>query len=53
VEPWEPPAPIRPTVVDAIKDAKVALMASSLIVERPGKRPVAYDAMRAVVAGPG
>ena len=45
--------PIRPTDVNAIKDAKVALMASSLIVERPGKRPVAYDAMRAVVAGPG
>lgn len=45
--------PIRPTDVDAIKDAKVKVMASALIVETPGKRPVAYDAMRAVVAGPG
>jgi DNA-binding transcriptional regulator YhcF (GntR family) len=45
--------PIRPTDVDTIKEEKVTLMASSLIVERPGKRPVAYDAMRAVVAGPG
>jgi len=42
--------PIRPTDVDAIKDAKVKLMASALIVDTPGKRPVAYDAMRAVVA---
>lgn len=45
--------PIRPTDVDAIRDAKVKVMASALIVETPGKRPVAYDAMRTVVAGPG
>jgi DNA-binding transcriptional MocR family regulator len=45
--------PIRPTDSDAIKDAKVRVMASALVVETPGKRPVAYDAMRAVVAGPG
>jgi DNA-binding transcriptional regulator YhcF (GntR family) len=45
--------PIRPTDVDAIKDPKVKVMASALIIDRPGKRPVAYDAMRAVVAGPG
>jgi hypothetical protein len=45
--------PIRPSDVDAIKDAKVKVMASALIVDTPGKRPVAYDAMRAVVAGPG
>jgi DNA-binding transcriptional regulator YhcF (GntR family) len=45
--------PIRPTDTDAIKDAKVKVMASALIVESPGKRPVAYDAMRAVVTSPG
>jgi DNA-binding transcriptional MocR family regulator len=41
--------PIRPTDKDAIKDARVALMASALVVETPGKRPVAYDAMRTVI----
>jgi DNA-binding transcriptional regulator YhcF (GntR family) len=41
--------PIRPTDTDAIRDVRVALMASAIIVETPGKRPVAYDAMRAVV----
>lgn len=45
------PAPIRPSDVDAIKDAKAKVMASALIIDRPGNRPVAYDAMRAVVAG--
>ena len=45
--------PIRPTDVDAIKDEKVKLMASALILDTPGKRPVAYDAMRAAVAGSG
>jgi hypothetical protein len=45
--------PIRPSDRDAIKDEKVKVMASALIVATPGKRPVAYDAMRAVVAGPG
>ncbi|MGB6453039.1 MAG: GntR family transcriptional regulator [Streptosporangiaceae bacterium] len=45
--------PIRPTDVDAIRDAKVKVMASALVVEMPGQRPVAYDAMRTVVAGPG
>jgi len=45
--------PFRPTDVDAIKDEKVKVMASALIVETPGRRPVAYDAMRTVVAGPG
>jgi DNA-binding transcriptional regulator YhcF (GntR family) len=44
--------PIRPADVDAIKDAKVKVMASALIVDTPGKRPVAYDAMRAVVSAP-
>ena len=44
--------PIRPTDIDAIKDEKVKLMASALIIDTPGKRPVAYDAMRAAVAGP-
>src|SRR5215469_4584798 len=42
--------PIRPSDRDAIKDEKVKVMASALIVETPGRRPVAYDAMRAVVA---
>lgn len=45
--------PIRPTDVDTIKDEKVTLLASALIVDTPGKRPVAYDAMRTVVEGPG
>jgi DNA-binding transcriptional regulator YhcF (GntR family) len=45
--------PIRPTDTDAIKDAKVKVMASALIIQTPGKRPVAYDAMRTVVTGPG
>jgi len=40
--------PIRPTDVDAIKDDRVALMASALVIETPGRRPVAYDAMRTV-----
>jgi DNA-binding transcriptional regulator YhcF (GntR family) len=44
--------PIRPADTDAIKDPKVKVMASALIVETPGKWPVAYDAMRAVVVGP-
>lgn len=44
--------PIRPTDVDAIKDPKVKVMASALIVDTPGKRPVAYDPMRAVADGP-
>jgi len=44
--------PIRPTDTDAIKDPKVKVMASALIVQTPGKRPVAYDAMRAVADGP-
>jgi DNA-binding transcriptional regulator YhcF (GntR family) len=41
--------PIRPTDTDAIRDVRVALMASAIIVETPRKRPVAYDAMRTVV----
>jgi DNA-binding transcriptional MocR family regulator len=41
--------PIRPTDTDAIEDPRVALMASALVVETPGKRPVAYDAMRTVI----
>jgi DNA-binding FadR family transcriptional regulator len=44
--------PVRPTDVDAIGDMRVMLMESALIVEEPGKPPVAYDAMRTVVRVP-
>lgn len=41
--------PIRPTDTDTIQNRLVMLMTGSLIVEEPGKQPVAYDPMRTVI----
>jgi Bacterial regulatory proteins, gntR family len=45
--------PIRPGDVDNIQNPVVMLMTGSLIVEEPGKQPVAYDPMRTVLVVPG
>jgi DNA-binding transcriptional MocR family regulator len=41
--------PIRPTDLDTIQNRTVMLMTGSLIVEEPGKQPVAYDPMRTLI----
>jgi DNA-binding transcriptional regulator YhcF (GntR family) len=45
--------PIRPSDVDTIQNRVVMLMTGSLIVEEPGKQPVAYDPMRTVIVAAG
>lgn len=41
--------PIRPGDVDTMQNPVVMLMTGSLIVEEPGKQPVAYDPMRTLI----
>jgi DNA-binding transcriptional MocR family regulator len=41
--------PIRPGDLDTIQNRTVMLMTGSLIVEEPGKQPVAYDPMRTLI----
>ncbi len=45
--------PIRPGDVDTIQNPVVMLMTGSLIVQEPGKQPVAYDPMRTLIVVPG
>jgi DNA-binding transcriptional MocR family regulator len=45
--------PIRPTDVDTIQNRIVMLMTGSLIVEEPGRQPVAYDPMRTLIVAAG
>jgi DNA-binding transcriptional MocR family regulator len=44
--------PIRPGDVDTIRNRVVMLMTGSLIVEEPGRPPVAYDPMRTIIVVP-